>query len=135
SVPQWGFEDVMMDGRPLTLARELDDYVMKHILFKISFPAEYHAQTAAECAFELHEEIADRLEDIKEIVIDTHESAVRIIDKKGPLVNPADRDHCLQYITAIALIYGNITADHYEDNVANNPIVDELRDKMIVRED
>lgn len=135
SASQWGFEDVMMDGKPLTLAQELNDYVMKHILFKISFPAEYHAQTAAECAFELHKEVADKLEEVEEIVINTHESATRIIDKKGPLVNPADRDHCLQYITAIALIYGNITADHYEDNIANNPIVDELRNKMIVRED
>ncbi|WP_461178147.1 bifunctional 2-methylcitrate dehydratase/aconitate hydratase [Virgibacillus ainsalahensis] len=131
---QWGFEDVMMDGKSISLSSALDDYVMKHILFKISFPAEYHAQTAAECAFELHEEVKDKLDEIEEIVIDTHESAVRIIDKKGPLKNPADRDHSLQYITAVGLIYGNITADHYEDNIAKNPIVDELRDKMTVRE-
>ncbi|MFC3040758.1 bifunctional 2-methylcitrate dehydratase/aconitate hydratase [Virgibacillus xinjiangensis] len=134
SAPQWGFEDVVMDGKSLTLARDLDDYVMKHILFKISFPAEYHAQTAAECAFELHQEVADKWDEIDEITIDTHESAVRIIDKQGPLKNPADRDHSLQYITAIGLIYGNIIADHYEDEIAENPLVDELRNKMVVRE-
>lgn len=132
---EWGFEDVLMKGKEITLARPLADYVMKNILFKVSFPAEYHAQTAAECAFELHNEVFDRLNEIKTIEIHTHESAVRIIDKKGPLKNPADRDHSLQYITAIGLIYGNIVADYYEDETAKNPLIDELRDKMVVREE
>ncbi|MCP3028989.1 bifunctional 2-methylcitrate dehydratase/aconitate hydratase [Halobacillus sp. A5] len=130
----WGFEEVLMDGHPITLNREFEDYVMKNILFKISFPAEYHAQTAAECGLDLYEQVKGRFEDIDTISIRTHESAVRIIDKKGPLTNPADRDHCLQYITAIALIFGEITADHYEDHIAENPLIDELRRKMEVVE-
>ncbi|WP_181347215.1 bifunctional 2-methylcitrate dehydratase/aconitate hydratase [Thalassobacillus sp. CUG 92003] len=135
SAPQWGFEDVLFGGKQLTLNRPFNDYVMKHVLFKLSFPAEYHAQTAAECAIELSDSIQHRFADIDRIVIHTHESAVRIIDKEGPLQNPADRDHCLQYITAIGLIYGTITAEHYEDTVAANPLIDQLRDKMEVIED
>ncbi|QKY68438.1 bifunctional 2-methylcitrate dehydratase/aconitate hydratase [Lentibacillus sp. CBA3610] len=135
TAPEWGFEDVLMNGQRLTLSQPLNDYVMKHILFKISFPAEYHAQTAAECAFDLHMEVVDRLDEIEEIIIDTHESAIRIIDKEGPLKNPADRDHSLQYITAIGLIYGKITADYYEDEIAANPLIDKLRYKMTVREE
>ncbi|GGJ99349.1 2-methylcitrate dehydratase [Lentibacillus kapialis] len=131
----WGFEDVIMDGKSMTLQQPFCDYVMKHILFKVSFPAEFHAQTAAECAFELHEEVKEKLDKIDKIVINTHESAIRIIDKKGPLQNPADRDHCLQYITVVGLIYGEITAEHYEDEIAKNPLIDELRQKTVVLED
>jgi 2-methylcitrate dehydratase len=116
------------------LARPLGTYVMEHVLFKISFPAEFHAQTAVECAFKLHPLVKDRLGDIERIEITTHESAIRIIDKTGPLNNPADRDHCLQYMTAIGLIFGKLTADHYEDTVARDPRVDALRAKMTVTE-
>jgi 2-methylcitrate dehydratase len=135
SAKGWGFQDVLFKGQQLTLARELSSYVMERVLFKISFPAEFHAQTAVECALQLFPQVDGRLEEIERVVINTHESAVRIIDKKGPLNNPADRDHCLQYMTAIGLIFGALTADHYEDNVASDPRIDALRDKMIVEED
>ncbi|WP_440096767.1 bifunctional 2-methylcitrate dehydratase/aconitate hydratase [Bacillus paralicheniformis] len=130
SAPMWGFQDVLFGGKELTLARPLDSYVIKNVLFKISYPAEFHAQTAAEAAIKLHPEVKNRLDNIDQIVITTHESAIRIIDKTGELHNPADRDHCLQYITAIGLIYGDITADHYEDETAQNPEIDRLREKM-----
>jgi 2-methylcitrate dehydratase len=131
----WGFSDVLFKGQPIRLARPLGSYVMEHVLFKISFPAEFHAQTAVEAAIRLHPQIHDRLEQIREVVITTQESAIRIIDKKGPLHNPADRDHCLQYMTAIGLLFGTLTADHYEDATAEDPRIDALRDKMTVRED
>lgn len=134
SAPGWGFQDVLFNKQELKLARPLDSYVMENVLFKVSYPAEFHAQTAAECAVHLHEEVKNRLDDIEKIQITTHESAIRIIDKEGPLNNPADRDHCLQYITAIGLIYGDITADHYEDEVAADPRIDKLRSKMVVIE-
>jgi 2-methylcitrate dehydratase len=134
SAPQWGFEDVLMHGKKVTLAHQLDSYVMEKVLFKVSFPAEFHAQTAVECAIKLHPEIVNRLDTIEKIRITTHESAIRIIDKKGPLNNPADRDHCIQYMTAIGLIYGELTADHYEDEAAADPRIDALRDKMEVVE-
>ncbi|RAP26395.1 2-methylcitrate dehydratase [Brevibacillus laterosporus] len=130
----WGFQDVLFNKQQINLARELDSYVMENVLFKVSYPAEFHAQTAAECAIQLHPEVIDRFDMIDSIQITTHESAVRIIDKVGPLNNPADRDHCLQYITAIGLIYGDIRADHYENAVAADPRIDLLRDKMIVVE-
>ncbi|WP_077735992.1 bifunctional 2-methylcitrate dehydratase/aconitate hydratase [Bacillus sonorensis] len=130
SAPMWGFQDVLFGGKELTLARPLDSYVIENVLFKIAYPAEFHAQTAAEAAIRLHSEAKDRLDEIDEVVITTHESAIRIIDKTGELHNPADRDHCLQYITAIGLIYGDITADHYEDETAQNPEIDRLREKM-----
>ena len=130
----YGFQDVLFNGKPITLARELDSYVMENVLFKVSYPAEFHAQTAAEAAVRLHPEVKDRLDDIDRIVITTHESAIRIIDKRGPLNNPADRDHCIQYITAIGLIKGDITAQDYEDEAAEDPRIDALREKMIVRE-
>ncbi|ASB86846.1 bifunctional 2-methylcitrate dehydratase/aconitate hydratase [Bacillus sonorensis] len=130
SAPMWGFQDVLFGGKELTLARPFDSYVIENVLFKISFPAEFHAQTAAEAAIQLHGQVKDRLDDIDHIVITTHESAIRIIDKTGELHNPADRDHCLQYITAIGLIYGEITAEHYEDEIAQNPEIDRLRAKM-----
>ncbi|MEC3608107.1 bifunctional 2-methylcitrate dehydratase/aconitate hydratase [Bacillus glycinifermentans] len=130
SAPTWGFQDVLFGGKELTLARPLDSYVIENVLFKISYPAEFHAQTAAEAAIQLHGQVKDRLDDIDRMVITTHESAIRIIDKTGKLHNPADRDHCLQYITAIGLIYGEITAEHYEDEIAQNPDIDRLRAKM-----
>ena len=134
TAPTWGFQDVFFNGKEVTLAQPLGSYVMENILFKISYPAEFHGQTAAECAVILHPQVKDRLEDIEKIEITTHESAIRIIDKTGPLHNPADRDHCLQYITAIGLIFGHIEADHYEDEVATNPLIDALRNKMVVLE-
>jgi 2-methylcitrate dehydratase len=134
SAPRWGFQDVLFQGKELTLSQELGSYVIENILFKISYPAEFHAQTAVECAIELHPEIKSRIEEIEEITITTHESAIRIIDKTGPLHNPADRDHCIQYITAIGLLYGDLTADHYEDEIASNPQIDQLREKMKVVE-
>lgn len=135
SAPTWGFNAVYQQGRPLTLNRDYGCYVMENILFKIAFPAEFHAQTAVEAAFTLHPQVRDRLDDIAKIVITTHESAVRIISKQGTLRNPADRDHCLQYMTAIALIHGELTADHYEAEVAADPRIDALRERMVVIEE
>ncbi len=135
SAPQWGFQDVLFKQKEVTLTRPLDAYVMENVLFKVAFPAEFHAQTAAECAVTLHPDVKDRLDDIDQILITTHESAIRIIDKVGPLHNPADRDHCLQYITALGLLYGDIVADHYEDDAASDPRIDRLRDLMVVVED
>lgn len=134
SAPTWGFQDVLFNKKPLQLAREFDSYVMENVLFKVSYPAEFHAQTAAEAAVRLHPEVINRLDQIQQITITTHESAIRIIDKKGPLNNPADRDHCIQYITAIGLLKGNITALDYEDDAAKNPLIDQLREKMVVQE-
>ncbi|HKL53120.1 MAG TPA: bifunctional 2-methylcitrate dehydratase/aconitate hydratase [Wenzhouxiangellaceae bacterium] len=130
----WGFQDVLFKGKDLVLERELGSYVMENILFKISFPAEFHAQTAVECALKLHPEVKDRLDDIERIEIETQEAGVRIIDKTGPLSNYADRDHCIQYMVAVPLIFGNLTAESYNDDVAANPRIDALRDKMTVKE-
>ncbi|WP_258921913.1 2-methylcitrate dehydratase [Heyndrickxia coagulans] len=134
SAPGWGFQDVMFKGKELKLARPLGSYVMENVLFKVSYPAEFHAQTAAEAAVKLHPVVAGKLDQISRITITTHESAMRIIDKKGPLHNPADRDHCIQYVTATGLIKGNITADDYEDAAAADPRIDALREKMAVVE-
>lgn len=133
--PDWGIEDVMFAGKKLTLGQPLDSYVMENVLLKISYPAEFHAQTAAEAAIKLYPEVKDRIDDIASVTITTQESAKRIIDKTGPLYNPADRDHCIQYITAIGLIFGELTADYYEDDVAEDERIDRLRDKMSVIED
>src|SRR5581483_3257597 len=130
SARPWGFYDVLFKGKPFTLGRPLGSYVMENVLFKISFPAEFHAQTAVEAAFQLHDQVKDRLEEIDKVIITTHESAIRIIDKYGPLHNPADRDHCIQYMTAVGLIFGELTADHYEEKVARDPRIDRLRAKM-----
>jgi 2-methylcitrate dehydratase len=135
SATTWGFQDALFRGKPITLARELGNYVMEQVLFKISFPAEFHAQTAVECAMQLHPQVRDRLDDIKTIAIRTHESAIRIIDKQGPLANPADRDHCLQYMVAIPLIHGRLVASDYEDEVAADARVDALRARMVCVED
>jgi 2-methylcitrate dehydratase len=131
----WGFYDVLFKGRPLTLRRPYGSYVMENILFKISYPAEFHAQTAVECAMALHPKLAGRLDAIRRITIRTQESAIRIIDKKGPLANPADRDHCLQYMVAVPLIFGRLTAADYEDRVAADPRIDALRARMECVED
>ncbi|HZN23616.1 MAG TPA: bifunctional 2-methylcitrate dehydratase/aconitate hydratase [Burkholderiales bacterium] len=131
----WGFYDVLFKGKPFTFPRPYGSYVMEHVLFKISFPAEFHAQTAVECAVALHSQVRDRLQDIEKVVITTHESAIRIIDKKGPLYNPADRDHCIQYMTAIGLMKGALTAADYEDDVATDPRIDALRARMECVED
>jgi 2-methylcitrate dehydratase len=135
SAKEWGFYDVLFHGKQLTLGRPFGSYVMENILFKISFPAEFHAQTAVESAIRLHGQVRHRLEDVEKVRLTTQESAIRIIDKSGPLYNPADRDHCLQYMTAIGLIFGELTADHYEDGVAKDPRIDALRAKMEVVEE
>ena len=134
----WGFYDVLFEGKPFKFQRDYGSYVMENVLFKISFPAEFHSQTAVECAMILKEKL-DKLgktvEDIERIDIRTHEACIRIIDKKGPLNNPADRDHCIQYMVAIPLIFGRLTASDYEDNIAKDPRIDALRDKIICSED
>jgi 2-methylcitrate dehydratase len=135
SAKTWGFYDVLFKGQPFKFQRPYGSYVMENVLFKISFPAEFHAQTAVECAMQLHPKLKDRIDDIAKITIRTHESAIRIIDKKGPLDNPADRDHCIQYMVAVPLIHGRLTAADYEDGIARDPRIDALRDKMTCVED
>jgi len=148
SAPQWGFYDILFshtnrdlalkpaEERKFSFQRDFGTYVMENILFKISFPAEFHSQTACEAAVPLPPEVKDRLQEIDRIVLTTHDSAIRIISKEGSLANPADRDHCLQYMTAVPLIFGSLTAEHYEDEFhAANPLIDELRAKMEVVED
>ena len=130
----WGFEDVLFKSVSLRIPQSFGSYVMENVLFKISFPAEFHAQTAVEAAVKIYPEIKDRLNEIDKIEITTHESAIRIISKVGELNNPADRDHCLQYMVAIGLLKGNLVAEDYEDDVAQDPRIDELRSKMIVTE-
>ena len=130
----WGFEDVLFKGESLRIPQSFGSYVMENVLFKISFPAEFHAQTAVEAAVSMHPEIIDRLDEIDKIEITTHESAIRIISKVGELNNPADRDHCLQYMVAIGLLKGDLVAEDYEDEVAQDPRIDELRSKMVVTE-
>lgn len=133
---KWGFYDVLFGGNEFELNQEFGSYVMENVLFKISFPAEFHAQTACEAAITLHKEIKDRINEIERIEIKTHESAIRIISKEGPLNNPADRDHCIQYIVAVSLLYGNLISEYYEDDFhQNNPLIDELRSKIIIKED
>lgn len=148
SAPQWGFYDVLFshtnkdlatkpaDKRQFSFPQGYGSYVMENVLFKISFPAEFHAQTAAEAAVILHPQVRERLQEIERIVITTHESAIRIISKVGPLANAADRDHCIQYMTAVPLIFGNLVAEHYEDDFhAANPLIDQLREKTEIVED
>ena len=134
SAPAWGFQDVLFKGKPLVAPQPFGSYVMENVLFKISYPAEFHAQTAVECALRLHGEVRDRLGDIERVVIETQEPGVRIIDKAGPLANPADRDHCIQYMVAVPLIFGRLSASDYEDSVAADPRIDALRGRMQVRE-
>ena len=135
SAPVWGFEEVLFDGKQIVLPQPFGTYVMENILFKISFPAEFHAQTAVEASVKLHNVVKDRINEIKLIEITTHESAIRIISKVGELNNPADRDHCLQYMVAIGLLKGNLIAEDYEDDVAEDPRIDMLREKMTIIED
>jgi 2-methylcitrate dehydratase len=134
SSPKWGFYDVLFDGKPFKFQRPYGSYVMENVLFKLSYPAEFHAQTAVECAVLLHPKVKNRLDDMARIELVTHESAIRIISKQGELHNPADRDHCLQYMVAIGLIHGDLQAEHYEDKVAIDPRIGKLREKMVVSE-
>jgi 2-methylcitrate dehydratase len=134
SAKTWGFQDVLFKGKPVVLPQPLAGYVMENVLFKISYPAEFHAQTAVEAAMTLHPQIAARLDQIDRVMIETQEPGVRIIDKTGPLANPADRDHCIQYMVAIPLLFGRLEASDYEDAVATDPRVDALRAKMQVKE-
>lgn len=134
TAPKWGFYDVLFGGNEFKFQREYGSYVMEHVLFKISYPAEFHSQTAVEAAHILHPEVKDRLDEIERIELTTHEAAIRIISKTGPLHNFADRDHCLQYMVAIPLIHGSLVAEHYEDDVAADPRIQMLRDKMVVQE-
>jgi 2-methylcitrate dehydratase len=135
TAPTWGFYDVMFKGKRFAFQRPYGSYVMENILFKISFPAEFHAQTAVECAMALHPQVKDRIADIERIEIATQESGVRIISTDGPLHNPADRDHCIQYMVAVPLLFGRLTADDYEDAAAADPRIDTLRERMRVAED
>lgn len=135
SAKTWGFYDVSFKGKSFEFARPFESYIMENVLFKISFPAEFHAQTAVECALKLHPLVKNKLDHIDKIIVHTQEAGMRIISKQGPLHNPADRDHCLEYMIAIPLIYGGLTAEHYEDTIAKNPLIDQLREKMHVSED
>ncbi|WP_064747950.1 bifunctional 2-methylcitrate dehydratase/aconitate hydratase [Lysobacter antibioticus] len=134
SVKTWGFYDIAFKGKQFEFERPFGSYVMENVLFKISFPAEFHAQTAVECAMKLHDQVKDKLDQIERVELETQEAGVRIIDKTGPLANYADRDHCLQYMVAVPLIFGRLTADDYVDAVAADPRIDALRDKMVVKE-
>lgn len=135
TTPKWGFYDVSFGGKTFEFQRTYGTYVMDNVLFKISYPAEFHSQTAVEAAVQLHHQCVGRFHKIEEIELVTHESAIRIISKSGPLNNPADRDHCLQYMVAVGLLKGNLVAEDYEDDVANDPRIDQLRDRMTVLED
>lgn len=134
SAKTWGFYDVAFGGRAFEFERPFGSYVMENVLFKLSFPAEFHAQTAVECAMQLHEQVAGKLDQIETVVIETQQAGCRIIDKTGPLANYADRDHCLQYMVAVPLIFGRLTADDYNDAIAADPRIDALRGKMRVSE-
>ena len=134
SARTWGFQDVLFKGNALSVPQPFGSYVMENVLFKISYPAEFHAQTAVEAAMTLHPQINAKLGQVDRVVIETQEPGVRIIDKTGPLANPADRDHCIQYMVAVPLLFGRLAASDYEDQVANDPRVDELRAKMQVKE-
>ncbi|ATG73418.1 2-methylcitrate dehydratase [Zobellella denitrificans] len=136
TAPKWGYYDVLFKGESFKVKQPFASYVMENVLFKISFPAEFHAQTAVECAVRLHDQVKDRIGDIDRIVVTTHESAIRIISKVGDLANPADRDHCLQYMIAVPLLYGDLVAEHYEDDFhRGDSRIDALRDKMEIVED
>jgi 2-methylcitrate dehydratase len=134
----WGFYDVSFKGQPFKFQREYGTYVMENILFKISFPAEFHSQTGVEAAMTIYQQmqaVGKTSDDIKKVTIRTHEACIRIIDKKGPLNNPADRDHCIQYMTAVPFIFGRLTARDYEDDIASDPRIDALREKIVCVED
>ncbi|UAB68895.1 bifunctional 2-methylcitrate dehydratase/aconitate hydratase [Vibrio sp. SCSIO 43132] len=136
TAPKWGYYDVLFNGESFKVSQPFSSYVMENILFKISFPAEFHSQTAVECAVALHNEVKDKVDQIARIEVTTHESAIRIISKSGNLANPADRDHCLQYMIAVPLLYGDLVAEHYEDSFHHgDPRIDTLREKMMIIED
>lgn len=135
SAPKWGFYDRLWGGKRFKFQLPYETYVIENVLFKVGYPAEFHGQSAVEAAIQLHPNVTDRLEEIERVEIITHEAAIRIIDKKGPLHNPADRDHCLQYMVAIALMNGNVVYEDYEDESASNPHIDILREKMNVKEE
>ena len=138
SAKTWGFYDVLFEGKEFKFQRPYGSYVMENVLFKISFPAEFHSQTSVECAMQIHDLLKNtgrNADDIKKITIRTHEACIRIIDKKGPLNNPADRDHCIQYMVAVPILHGRLTASDYEDNVASDPRIDKLLDKIVCIED
>ncbi len=135
SARTWGFQDVAFGGQPFRFERPFGSYVMENVLFKVSHPAEFHAQTAVECALQLHPLVAGRLDEVERIVIETQEAGRRIIDKTGPLANPADRDHCLQYMVAVPLIFGRLEAVDYSDAAAADPRIDAMRKRMEVREE
>jgi 2-methylcitrate dehydratase len=138
SAKTWGFYDVLFKGKEFRFQRPYGSYVMENVLFKISFPAEFHSQTAVEAAMQIHQDLqrlGKKAEDIKKITIRTHEACIRIIDKKGPLNNPADRDHCIQYMVAVPILFGRLTAGDYEDAIAKDPRIDKLRDKIVCVED
>ena len=138
SAKGWGFYDVLFKGQPFKFQRPFGSYVMENVLFKISFPAEFHSQTAVECAMDIHKELkrlGRQPEEIRKITIRTHEACIRIIDKKGPLNNPADRDHCIQYMVAVPILFGRLTAGDYEDAIAKDPRIDALRAKIECVED
>jgi 2-methylcitrate dehydratase len=138
SAKTWGFYDVSFKGQPFKFQREYGTYVMENILFKISFPAEFHSQTGVEAAMTIYHQMqaaGKTSDDIKKVTIRTHEACIRIIDKKGPLNNPADRDHCIQYMTAVPFIFGRLTARDYEDDIASDPRIDALREKIVCVED
>ncbi len=130
----WGYYDVAFGGKAFEFERPFGSYVMENVLLKISFPAEFHAQTAVECAMRLHDQVAGRIDQVEKVVIETQEAGMRIIDKTGPLANYADRDHCIQYMVAVPLIFGRLTADDYSDEAAADPRIDALRDKTVVSE-
>lgn len=134
SAKTWGFYDAYFGGQPFLIPQAFGTYVVENILFKVAFPAEFHAQTAVEAAIILHPQIENRIEDIDKIVIETQQAAMRIIDKTGPLDNPADRDHCIQYMVSVGLLFGRLTADDYEDHIARDPRIDSLREKIVVVE-
>jgi len=134
SAPTWGFYDALHRGRPFSLPRPFGSYVMENVLFKVSYPAEFHAQTAVEAAMQLHPQVATRLAEIEHVTIETQRAGMRIINKTGPLTNPADRDHCLQYMVAVPLIFGRLTATDYDREVAADERIDALRERMRVRE-
>jgi 2-methylcitrate dehydratase len=138
STPTWGFYDVLFKGNSFKFQREYGSYVMENVLFKISFPAEFHSQTAVECAMQIHEKLKNigrKPVDIQRVTIRTHEACLRIIDKNGPLYNPADRDHCIQYMVAVPILFGRLTAEDYEDKIASDERIDELREKLVCVED
>ena len=134
TAPNYGFQDVWFNSQAVTLQRDFASYVMENVLFKVQYPAEFHGQTAVEAGVALHPEVANRIDEISSIDIRTQEPAIRIIDKTGPLNNPADRDHCIQYMTAVALMNGSVTSEDYEDQAASDPRIDALREKMVITE-